>query len=357
VPNLIFPPQGDISNDPNFQTNNDKDPVKGKTQVSILLSMNNYPWLFTTANDEAQGQLFTTFPKLIANALNIPESDIVTYGLRVYQPATGDPTLGTQWLGFVPTDQFQTLETYVSTGNSPLYNQPGIAGALAAQIDPSYPIAAAGGSSMRTNTSSRSNEDGARKRNIIIGVCVGVGGVLWILLVFWIYRRVKRANERAVNKRLSEHMSMFSGRSNDNPFGDDGRRHSTTPSIAASEIDDRPSSFYASPLDNYPAMRRRQVDSFYTDQAGAGDQSPTSYVNSVFGTSWFQTTGFGGQGTHGSSSQGAQRSSQNPFDDMYARSGPSSPRMSQRPQRRSVQKTMISQPTLQGNSLEFNEYH
>lgn len=356
VPGFIIPPGADLTGNANVGTGNDQDPVKGKSQVSILLSIDGYPWDFVYNSDDAQGQLFSTFPKLIANALKIPESEVVTYGLRAYQPATvsNGQNIGTQWIGYVPTDQFPTLETYVSTGNSPLYNQPGLAGALAAQIDQSYPIASSGGSPVRSNASATSTPSSTRKRNIIIGVCVGVGGVLWILLVYWIYRRVKRANERAVNKRLSEHMSMFSGRSADNPFGDE-RRHSTTPSIAASEIDDRPSSFYASPLDNYPAMRRRQVDSVYTDQAGAGDTSPTSYVNSVFGTSWFQTTNFGAGVA--STSMPAQRSSQNPFDDMYARSGPSSPRMSQRPQRRSVQKTMISQPTLQGNSLEFNEYH
>ncbi|TXT13380.1 hypothetical protein VHUM_00747 [Vanrija humicola] len=296
---------------------------------------------------------------MLSNALNIPQPAIKTYGLKVYEPVGWDgntATLGTQWIGYVPSDQYPTLQSYIATPSSPLYNQPGLAGQLAAQVDSTHLIDSA--SNSKTNPAGNSAEQkkaSSRKRDIIIGVCVGVGGLLWILVVVWIYKRVKRANERAVNKRLSEHMSMFSGRSGDNPFSDD-RRHSGAPSIAASEIDDRPSSFYASPLDNYPAMRHRQVESFYTDQAGMGDTSPTqaSYVHSVFGTSWFQN--YGATGQAGGSSVAATRMSQNPFDDMYSRTSPTSPRMSQRPQRRSVQKAMISQPTLQANSLEFNEY-
>lgn len=368
VPGYIFPANS-VRDDANFGTNSNADPVQGMTLVSILLGLKNYPWMFVTTSDDAQSQIFTNMPTLIANSLQIPANEVKTYSLKVYQPATWDNSegsLGTQWLGYIPANQFSTLEAYISTGNSPLYNQPGMPGMLAAQIDPTLPLNSATPVAAGSNSHAEPQKDN-RKRNIIVGVCVGVGGFLWILLFIWIFRRIKRSNERAVNKRLSEHMSMFSGRSGDNPFGDE-RRHSTTPSIAASEIDDRPSSFYAAPLDNYPAMRRRQVDSYYPEQgttgsAGHGDAGNASYVNSVFGNSWFQNAPFtSGTGT----SIAAQRSSQNPFDDMYARqgpgggvqgSGPSSPRASARPQRRSVQKTMISQPTLQANSLEFNEYH
>ena len=106
------------------------------------------------------------------------------------------------------------------------------------------------------SSSSSKSSSSSRKRDIIIGVCVGIGGALWIALVYWIYRRVKRSNECAVHKRLSEHMSMFSGQPD---YG--ARRQSMAPSFAASEVDDRPSSFYASPMDNYSSMRHRQHDS------------------------------------------------------------------------------------------------
>lgn len=352
--------------DPNFNTGNDKDPIKGFTEIAMLLN-GTYNWGLTTGNSDVSIQLFSYFPQLLSGALGIPQSQIKNYGLQVYYPSTAqkrgkrDASFGTQYLAFIPNDQFSTLETYVMTPTSPFYNQPGEPGRLAHFVDRSFPLLAADNVRPTAANSAAAAKSSNRKRDIIIGVCVGVGGLLWIILVYWIYKRVKRNNERAVNKRLSEHMSAFSGTpgSRENPFADD-RRHSHTPSIAASEIDDRPSSFYASPLDNYPAMRHRQVESYYTDQTqatGAGDTSPTSYVNSVFGTSWFQNTPAGATAT---TSAVATRASQNPFDDMFQRSSPAtqSQRMSQRPQRRSVQKTMISQPTLQGNSLEFNEpYH
>lgn len=361
----IIVPLNTVQDQPNYNTGRDDDPVKDMTLVSILLNLRSYPWMFVVNNYTATGQLLDTFPTLISTALEIDRAQVKTVGLEVYQPTTWDgsqATLGTQYLGYIPNSQFNTLEAYISTSSSPIYNQTGVAGSLAAQIDSSYPISSA--STLKANAQKKNDAAGkssSRTRNIIIGVCVGVGGLLWILLVVWIYKRVKRANEKTVNKRLSEHMSMFSGRSpGENPFNDDrDRRLSTTPSIAASEIDDRPSSFYASPLENYPAMRHRQVESYYTDQAGVGDTSPTS--TSVFGNSWLNTYGSSTTARAPSPTTNNNRASQNPFDDMYSPNSPyarspTSPRMSARPQRRSVQKGMISQPTLQGNSLEFSDY-
>jgi hypothetical protein len=326
--------------------------------VSILLNIAAFPWSFVKDNTNAIGQLLYYFPDIISTALVINSTEVLSDSLRMYQPKQwqGDTDqLGTQWIGWIPAEQFQTLESYIATTSSPIYNQTGIQGTLARQIDSSYPI----GTYSNLNANSATNKSEAtkqsnRKRDIIIGVCVGVGGLLGVLFIFWIYKRIKRSNERTVNKRLSEHMSMFSGRMGaDNPFGED-RRHSVAPSIAASEIDDRPSSFYASPLDNYPAMRHRQnaaEASYYSDQAATSDISPTRA--SMFGNAgaWVQP------GTSSAAAHRASYNQQNPFDDVYAGSGqPSSPRMSARPQRRSVQKAMISQPTLQGNSLEFNDY-
>jgi hypothetical protein len=363
IPTLIVP-AWTVEKQPNYNTGSSDDPVKDMTLVSILLSLQGYPWMFVKDSQDAIGQILDTFPKILATALEINPSEVKTLGLELYQPVSWDgsqASLGTQWLGYIPHSQFQTLQSYIATTSSPIYNQKGINGKMAAQIDSTYPIGSAANlKANAVNASAADSSSSSRKRDIIIGVCVGIGGLLWIILVLWIYKRVKRANERTVNKRLSEHMSMFSGRHGENPFGDE-RRHSNTPSIAASEIDDRPSSFYASPLDNYPAMRRRQVESYYTDQAGVGDTSPT--FGSMYGpngNSWLNAaTG----AAAGGAAAGSQRVSQNPFDDVYSptspypqRTSPTSPRMASRPQRRSVQKGMISQPTLQGNSLEFNGY-
>jgi len=383
MPTLIVPANS-ASNQPDANTGDSDDPLKDDTLISILLSP-AFPWEFTVNSSDATAQLLNTFPDLIASALGINSSQVQTYGLMVYQPAAwnGNPAdLLTQYLAYIPTNQFNTLDAYIKTQSSPLYQQPGIQGQLAAQINTAFPLAASSGPT-DTSTSSASSPSGSRKRDIIIGVCVGIGGLLWVALVFWIYKRVKRSNDRAVHKRLSEHMSMFSGRP-DTGYGAvggvhhqdmDQRRHSAAPSFAASEIDDRPSSFYASPVDNERPMRQTQGRHLSVggasyggySQDGQEHASPTTYGPSVFGTSWFANPHSNADGP----SRPAQRMSQaqNPFEDIVTRSylttsgSSGSLNAANAPQRRSaaprkveVQKAMISQPTLQGSSLEYREF-
>ena len=290
----------------------------------MLLAENEYPWLFVVKSSDGTSQLFNTFPVLVASALQIDQSEVKTYGLQVYQPASwnGDEaSLLTQWLAYIPSQYFDTLNAYIKTSNSPLYNQTGIQGQLAAQINTAFPLAASGGSSTSTDGSSSGGND-KRKRNIIIGVSVGIGGALWVALVFWIYKRVKRSNDKAVHRRLSEHMSVFDGQHA--TYGAAGSRLSRTSSIAASEIDDRPSSFYASPFEDH------------------------SFGQSVVGNTWFAQPPSRQQTQH-----------QNPFEDIVTRSYLTTSGSRELAQRKStaVQKGMISQPTLQNNSLEFSEPH
>lgn len=275
-------------------------------------------------------------------------TQIQTYGLAVYQPASwnGDPaTLLTQWLAYIPSQYFETLNAYIKTPGSPLYNQPGIQGQLAAQINTAFPLAASNDVPNPQRTVDDSGSGSTRNRDIIIGVCVSVGGLLWLALVFWIYRRVKRSNEMAVHRRLSEHMSMFHERPDSRPV-----------SLAPSEIDGRPSSFYASPIDNERAMQRQQArDSYGT---GADSSYHTQPSNESAHGYWQQNP----TQQHGA----ARPISQNPFDDMVARSYVNTSTSGRNlAQRRSgsqwksvpVHKAQISQPTLQANSLEFREYN
>ena len=365
-------------NQANAGTGSDDDPVKDDTLIALLLSATDLPWPFVVRSSDATSQLFNTFPPLIAGALNISESEVKTYGLMVYQPATWDgqeASLLTQWLAYIPSDQFDTLNAYLRTAGSPLFNQPGIQGQLAAQINTAYPLAASTGDNTRSSSGSGGGSSSTKTRDIIIGVCVGVGGLLWIGLVVWIYKRVKRSNDKAVHKRLSEHMSMFNGAPA--TYGTaDQRRNSYTPSIAGSDVDDRPSSFYASPMENDASMRRSQrermndnVDSIRTGASlghsghGAGgyqgNDSPTTYGPSVFGTSWFANPSQGGNAAAGPSRARVQ----NPFEDIVTQSylntsGSNGNLNHVGTQRRSqaIQKGMISQPTLQAHSLEFKEY-
>lgn len=306
-----------------------------------------------------------------------------TYGLQVYQPASwnGDETsLLTQYMAYIPSECFDTLNAYIQTPSSPLYNQSGIEGQLAAQINTAFPLAAAASD---TTPSSSSTSEGSstskKKRNIIIGVCVGVGGALWIALVWWVYKRTKRSNDKAVHKRLSEHMSMFqdhrpmSQAYRDSVTANNGwvsdRRVSRAPSIAASEIDDRPSSFYASPFETDRSLRDQQRG--YDDEAhrvshgsssGPSTESPHNYGHSVFGGNWFQNTNSYSQSHDGYQSPTRSRMSQNPFEDMVTRSylgtaGVNAPVSKRRSALgKPVNKALISQPKLQGNSLEFRDY-
>lgn len=358
VPTLIVPANS-VLNQANAGSGGNDDPVKDDTLISLLLSEKQYPWLFVVKSSDATSQLFNTFPQVIASALNITEGDVKTYGLMVYQPASWDGTeasLLTQWLAYIPSDQFETLNAYLKTSNSPLFNQPGIQGQLAAQINTAYPLAASTGDTPSNSSNKSSGGSSSKKRDIIIGVCVAVGGLLWVGLVFWIYKRVKRSNDKAVHKRLSEHMSMFDGGNHATYGAANDNRLSRAVSVAASEIDDRPSSFYASPLENDRSFRQQQrdrmsgLDSVRTG-ASLGHESPTNYGPSVFGTSWFANP------------QPSRPVARNPFEDIVQQSYLSTSNSNGNiqhhiaAQRRSqtVQKGMISQPTLQAHSLEFNQ--
>jgi hypothetical protein len=379
VPTLIVPANS-VVNQPNAGSGGDNDPLKSDTLISLLLSADEYPWLFVYNSSDATSQLFNTFPTLIANALNISTSSVKTYGLMVYQPASWDGNqaeLLTQWLAYIPTAQFDTLNTYLKTQSSPLFNQAGINGQLAAQINTAYPLAATSGVATTGTGGGTSGSKGNKTRNIIIGVCVAIGGLLWIILVWWIYKRVKRSNDKTVHRRLSEHMSMFDGNGRASGYGGYGaamdRRHSGAPSIAASDVDDRPSSFYASPLDNDRSMRQIQNEPVTSGQGATRDYlgEPTTYGPSVFGNSWFAQPNPPLPPKH---LPHLGRRNENPFDDMMSRSymSPSDSRGSMGARRSAmgqgvrvgnvnggsgvaVQKGMISQPTLQANSLEFRE--
>lgn len=370
---MIVPADSAI-NQPNAGTGSSDDPLKDDTLIAILLAAAQYPWAFVIDSSDATSQLFNTFPTLIANALNINASSVQTYGLMVYQPASwngNEASLLTQWLAYIPSQYFSTLNAYLKTQSSPLYNQTGIQGQLAAQINTAYPLAASPTTAATQSPSDSAHSSSSRTRDIIIGVCVGIGGLLWLGLVFWIYKRVKRSNDRAVHRRLSEHMSTFSGHQGQDYGGTDEQnvividrqRASLVPSVAGSDIDDRPSSFYASPVENDRPMREQQhgalVDEQHSDHGSGDNEMPTTNGPSVFGSSWFQQP---------QQRQMRQvRASQNPFEDIVTKSylttsgsagglGGMSQRRSPAGKPGQLQKGMISQPTLQTNSLEFREY-
>jgi hypothetical protein len=144
---LIVPANSAIKQE-NAGSGTKDDPLVDDTLIAILLNGGQYPWLFVVNSSDATSQLFNTFPKLVSTALNISESDVQTYGLAVYQPGSWNgeqASLLTQWLAYIPTQYFETLNAYIKTSNSPLFNQQGIQGQLAAQINTAFPLAASTG--------------------------------------------------------------------------------------------------------------------------------------------------------------------------------------------------------------------
>jgi len=304
-------------------------------------------------------------------------SQVQTYALQAYSPASynGESTeLLTKWLGYIPAERVNDLAQYIKTPSSPLYSQGGIPGQLALQIDSSYPLVGStnsGGNGSETSATTESKSDNTR-RDTIIGVCVGVGGALWLALAVWIYRRVKRNHDAKIHRRLSERFSVgdtagfaggFSGNS----------RHSRSSSLAASEVDDRPSSFYANDADNFPAARRRRssvsqaVRESVTFGSSRHAEGQSARAPSGIGSSWFRSSGSqSGRrisrdfGTHNPTA--SPQMLQNPFADIVHRSylengpAPRSGAWRHSTNGRPLDKKLIGAPTLQSNSLEFTGY-
>jgi hypothetical protein len=299
---------------------------------------------------------------------------VKTYALQAYSPASYDGAsteLLTKWLGYIPAGRVNDLAQYIKTPSSPLYNQPGIPGQLALQIDSSYPLIGSTSASTdgsATSAASESHSDNKR-RDAIIGACVGIGGALWIALAVWIYRRVKRNHDAKIHRRLSERFSGADGAAYAGAYNNS--RHSRASSLAASEIDDRPSSFYANDVDNFPSSRRRRSSisqavrdsvAFSNNRNGEGSRERTQ---SGIGSSWFRSSGsqshrrlsrdFGPSTT-------SPQMSQNPFADIvhrtYLENGPPTRSQTWRNSMngRPVDKRTIGAPTLQSNSLEFMGY-
>lgn len=299
-------------------------------------------------------------------------SAVQTYALQAYSPAAvnGQSTaLLTKWLGYIPTANVNDLAQYIKNPGSEIYTQSGIPGQLAAQIDSSYPLVGADATST-SNTPSNSASSGTsaatKRRDAIIGVSVGVGGVLWMILIYWIYRRVKQKHDENLHKRLSERYSQYgvgAAAGGHVPGG----RHSRTSSLAASEVDGRPSSFYANPDENEPSMRERR-HTHATNPSGRSQYSDHSSGREAqdsprpIGSTWFRSS----VGSQNMLASRPPHVPENPFADIVHRSyldhGPD-PRVNgwrRSPQGpaggKPINKRLIGNPTLQANSLEFTEH-
>ena len=191
--------------------------LEGLTLISILFS-SALNWPFVVGDSRSSSQLFAWVPVLITNALEVDPTAVKTYALQVYIPTTyrspSDATdLGTMWLGYVPSDMVDELASLIKAKNSRFYtaapNQ--VARALAQHVNSGFSLRSvpdpnAGGSPGGGGGGSQSGatSDGSKSRqDAIIGVVSALGAIAVIVLVFLVYRSLKRRQEMA-HRRLSD---------------------------------------------------------------------------------------------------------------------------------------------------------
>lgn len=214
IPNKIYPKD---------QLSPDTD-LTGYTLISILFNR-ALNWPFVVENRVSSSQIFAWVPVLIATAVGISTGQVKTYALQVYIPTTyksaSDATeLGTTWLGYVPSDVVDTLAAEIKAKNSKFYTgvPEGVAQDLAQHVNSGFsllsvpdPNAASGadGTTKGAGTTGAVSDSKSRQ-DAIIGVVTALGGVAILVLVFLVYRSLKRRRELA-HRRLSDPPNAFIG--------------------------------------------------------------------------------------------------------------------------------------------------
>ncbi|KAG2010396.1 hypothetical protein CC2G_013225 [Coprinopsis cinerea AmutBmut pab1-1] len=156
---------------------------------------------------------------VIANTLEIGTSSIKTYALQVYIPTSytgpADQTeLGTMYLAYIPTELVDTLAAAIKTRNSKFYTAtPGIAGDLAKYVNSGFALRSVQDPGVGNNSGTNGNgapgntgatsSDGKSRQDAIIGVVSALGAIALFVLIFLVYRSLKRRRELA-HRRLSD---------------------------------------------------------------------------------------------------------------------------------------------------------
>jgi hypothetical protein len=139
---------------------------------------------------------------------------VKTYALQVHVPSTyHDPAdsieLGTMFLGYIPSDQVDTLAAQIKAKQSPFYTgvPDPVAQALASRVDSGFaltsvpdPSAKKPGSSLDPTAGS---SEGKARQDAIIGVVSALGAIAVLVLAFLLYRAFQRRRELA-HRRLSD---------------------------------------------------------------------------------------------------------------------------------------------------------
>jgi len=210
IPNRIYPKdQLDLSQD-----------MSGYTIISILFNQ-ELNWPFVAQNQISSSQIFAYLPVIIATALSMPGSQVKTWALQVYVPSSyqssADKTLlGTTWVGYIPSDKVDTLAAEIKAKQSAFYTgvPDTVARALASHVNSGFNLnsvpdpntkngGGGGGGGSGPSGSNASSDNGKSRQDAIIGVVSTLGAIALLVLVFLVYRSVKRRRELA-HRRLSD---------------------------------------------------------------------------------------------------------------------------------------------------------
>ena len=141
--------------------------------------------------------------------------------LQVYVPTTyqspaDSADLGTMWLGYIPSDLVDVLAAEIKAKQSKFYTgvpPGGVAADLADRVNSGFSLrSVADNGGTNTNTGSSTGGDGVTgatsaesktRQDAIIGVVSALGAIALLVLVFLVYRSMKRRQQLA-HRRLSD---------------------------------------------------------------------------------------------------------------------------------------------------------
>jgi len=206
----------------------------GDTLISILFN-NELNWPFVVQTSLASSQIFAYVPVLISTALGISPDQIKTYALQVYIPTTyhgpdDASQLGTTWLGYIPSEDVDTLAAQIKAKTSSFYTgvPTGVAKDLADHVVPGYsllsvpdPNNGGSGGPAGSGNAGATGDNGKSRQDAIIGVVSALGAIALLVLVFLVYRSMKRRQQLA-HRRLSDPpVEVFGARPEGREFDQD----------------------------------------------------------------------------------------------------------------------------------------
>ncbi|KAF8148185.1 hypothetical protein B0H34DRAFT_265574 [Crassisporium funariophilum] len=190
--------------------------MAGFTLVSILFNQ-ELNWPFVVDSQISSSQIFAYVPVLITTALGIAGDQVKTWALQVYVPTTyrtaaDQVELGTMWLGYIPSDLVDTLAAEIKAKQSKFYTGVSdvVAQSLADRVNSGFSLRSVadpnttsnGGDNSNTAVGASSNDSKSRQ-DAIIGVVSALGAIAVLVLVFLVYRSMKRRRQLA-HRRLSD---------------------------------------------------------------------------------------------------------------------------------------------------------